>query len=162
MSHVLATKSDTEGLLASVLKYGHPELVNRLHHVLNISQPEAEQLFEDVKKYLFLAVITNERLAPTDAIDLGWHEFLLYTRDYASFCNRFFGAFIHHTPNPELSPHVVKTAKRTTELARGMFGEDLGKNWVHTSGDCFVNPCSAGDCEGTCEPGGGDPGASPS
>ena len=158
MNQVLTTKPDTTGLLANVLGHKHPELVNRLQHVLNITQPEAEQLFEDVKKYLFLAVVTDERLVPTDAIDLGWHEFLLYTRDYASFCNRFFGAFVHHIPNPKLSPHVVRTAKRTVELARDMFGEGLSKNWIRVSGDCFVNPCSAGDCEGVCEPGGGDPG----
>jgi hypothetical protein len=161
MNQVLATKPDTVGLLANVLGYKHPELVNRFQHALNITQPEAEQLFEDVKKYLFLAVITGERLAPTDAIDLGWHEFLLYTRDYASFCNRFFGAFVHHTPNPRLSPHVARTAEKTVEHARRLFG-NLSKNWTRASGDCFVNPCSAGDCEGTCEPGGGDPGTQPS
>lgn len=160
MNPSLTTKTSTQKLLTSVLAYQHPELTNRFERVLNISQPEAEQLFEDVKKYLFLAVITGERLAPTDSIDLGWHEFLFYTKDYALFCHRFFGTFIHHTPNPKLSPHTMRTAVRTVEHARRVF-ENLSGNWTRTSGDCFVNPCSSGDCEGACEPGGGDPGILP-
>lgn len=32
------------------------------------------------------------------AIDEGWHSFLLYTEDYASFCNEYLGEFVHHVP----------------------------------------------------------------
>jgi hypothetical protein len=35
---------------------------------------------------------------PSQAADELWHEFILYTRDYKSFCNKAFGTFLHHTP----------------------------------------------------------------
>lgn len=34
----------------------------------------------------------------TDLVDIGWHTFLLHTRDYAEFCDRIAGRFIHHEP----------------------------------------------------------------
>lgn len=32
-------------------------------------------------------------------IDDMWHTFLLFTKDYADFCEKYFGEFIHHFPN---------------------------------------------------------------
>jgi hypothetical protein len=37
-------------------------------------------------------------LGPSTAVDAGWHAFLLHTREYASFCARVAGRFIHHEP----------------------------------------------------------------
>jgi hypothetical protein len=31
-------------------------------------------------------------------IDEMWHAFVLFTRDYAAFCDKHFGRFIHHAP----------------------------------------------------------------
>jgi hypothetical protein len=38
-------------------------------------------------------------LRPSRAVDLGWHTFLLFTKDYALFCQEVAGAFIHHVPD---------------------------------------------------------------
>lgn len=35
---------------------------------------------------------------PSRVTDDLWHEFILYTREYQSFCRRAFGSFMHHTP----------------------------------------------------------------
>jgi hypothetical protein len=40
---------------------------------------------------------------PSVVADDLWHEFILYTRDYQSFCKRAFGGFLHHTPAVILS-----------------------------------------------------------
>ncbi|MFD0857157.1 glycine-rich domain-containing protein [Actinomadura adrarensis] len=40
-------------------------------------------------------------LAPSGRVDIGWHTFLLYTREYAQFCDRVAGRFIHHLPDEE-------------------------------------------------------------
>ncbi len=39
-------------------------------------------------------------------IDLMWHIFLLYTREYQDFCNEYFGEFIHH--QPDIAPGLPK------------------------------------------------------
>jgi hypothetical protein len=35
---------------------------------------------------------------PSQVADDLWHEFILYTRNYETFCQRAFGRFLHHTP----------------------------------------------------------------
>ena len=49
----------------------------------------------------FLAYLTGNRRAvsmPSQIVDDLWHEFILYTKSYDTFCNRAFGRFMHHTP----------------------------------------------------------------
>ncbi len=36
---------------------------------------------------------------PPPAVDVFWHEHIIDTRDYASFCERVFGRFIDHIPS---------------------------------------------------------------
>lgn len=38
-------------------------------------------------------------LAPSPEVDKGWHAFILHTADYAEFCHRVAGRFIHHLPD---------------------------------------------------------------
>lgn len=35
---------------------------------------------------------------PSQVVDVAWHEFILFTKEYAYFCNKAFRRFIHHTP----------------------------------------------------------------
>jgi hypothetical protein len=39
--------------------------------------------------------------SPSELVDIGWHTFILYTREYAAFCQRVAGRFIHHLPADE-------------------------------------------------------------
>jgi hypothetical protein len=36
---------------------------------------------------------------PSQAVDTAWHEFILLTKNYADFCEKAFGKFLHHTPH---------------------------------------------------------------
>jgi hypothetical protein len=40
---------------------------------------------------------------PSQVADDLWHEFILYTREYQTFCRKAFGGFLHHTPAVVLS-----------------------------------------------------------
>lgn len=40
-------------------------------------------------------------LVPSAAVDIGWHTFILHTRDYAAFCDAEAGFFIHHVPTDD-------------------------------------------------------------
>ncbi|WP_227869205.1 glycine-rich domain-containing protein [Nitrosospira lacus] len=35
---------------------------------------------------------------PSRVVDVAWHEFILFTRDYEEFCQHGIGRFLHHTP----------------------------------------------------------------
>lgn len=41
---------------------------------------------------------------PSRAVDEAWHEFILFTREYAAFCRGAFGRYLHHTPSSALAP----------------------------------------------------------
>lgn len=40
---------------------------------------------------------------PSQVVDDLWHEFILHTREYETWCARAFGRFLHHTPAVALS-----------------------------------------------------------
>jgi hypothetical protein len=58
-------------------------------------------------RQFFLAYLNSGKryvAMPSVIADELWHEFILYTRDYKTFCDQAFGAFLHHTPAEVLSP----------------------------------------------------------
>jgi hypothetical protein len=53
-------------------------------------------------------------------IDMMWHTFLLFTRDYARFCRTYFGFFVHHQPRTRVEKDAWEQRVRedpTTALA---------------------------------------------
>jgi hypothetical protein len=76
-----------------------------------LSREDAESVFTETKKWLWLcahAKHESENNGTVDqplglfqeayAIDQAWHVFLLFTQDYAEFCEKYFGFFVHHVP----------------------------------------------------------------
>jgi hypothetical protein len=60
-----------------------------------------QQLVARALRQFFLAYLKGGRRRvgmPSQVVDDLWHEFILYTRDYAEFCANAFGTFLHHTP----------------------------------------------------------------
>lgn len=99
--------------LTSVLAFRHDDVVHRFAGEFQVSVVDAEEIFTETKRWLWIcarrkvAVETGEATFVTfplfneaRIIDLMWHTFLLYTEDYADFCDHYFGFFIHHKPKP--------------------------------------------------------------
>lgn len=62
----------------------------------------------------------GERLAmPSQAVDEAWHEFILFTREYAAFCHGVMGRFVHHVPAEamETPTHAQIGIRRAWRLA---------------------------------------------
>jgi hypothetical protein len=128
-------------LLQHILAYQNLELLERVKRKLDLSQEEAAELFDDTKRYLYLCSVSKESLAPTWIIDECWHEFILYTREYAGFCQRWFGRFIHHAPSETLSYYVVHNPVATVALAHETFG-DLSTNWTADGPEVRSKECA--------------------
>jgi hypothetical protein len=45
---------------------------------------------------------------PSVVVDDMWHELVLHTREYAEFCERAFGRFLHHTPESAMSADAAE------------------------------------------------------
>lgn len=89
--------------LTRVVAYKNCEVVRRFREQFPVSEREAQEIFRETKKWLWLLSVASPpgRLAVTDPIlvlDEMWHAFLMYTKDYEEFCQRYFGRVLHHAP----------------------------------------------------------------
>lgn len=140
----ISTHSIDKKKLARVISYRHPALVHRLQEKEGLTLGEAETLFEDTKRFLFLCGSFDEVMAPSPMIDQGWHHFILFTRDYATFCHDYIGSFIHHCPHqPGATPDHYALNSATLTNAKLVFGDDLSPNWNLPAGSSCNDECSA-------------------
>jgi hypothetical protein len=56
---------------------------------------------------------------PSQVVDVAWHEFILFTREYEKFSKKAIGGFLHHTPTEAMrTPTLAQEGiKRTWRLA---------------------------------------------
>ena len=95
--------------LEDVLAYRNRDVVYRFSKSFGLSIEQSEDIFEQVKKWLWLGhqqLLANEKHGlsidlPLVVLDEMWHNFVLFTREYTAFCERYFGYYIHHAPVTE-------------------------------------------------------------
>lgn len=89
---------------------------------------------------------TLQMLRSTDRL---WHAFILNTRIYRDFCNRFMGFYVDHDPIEAKNPKAEKReyADYTLRLLKKEFGEAINPHLTQLKEDvtcCFFKP--AGGC----------------
>ncbi|MGJ6966078.1 glycine-rich domain-containing protein [Streptosporangium sp. G11] len=124
-----------------------PELFDRLTARIAVDHPEhahqADVIMEQALAFLATcAANPGVGLGPSDTADIGWHTFLMYTREYAEFCQRVAGRFIHHAPDdipgePGTSGRLATTIE-TMEAA----GYRVDPVVWPTSADCGNDKCN--------------------
>jgi hypothetical protein len=66
-----------------------------------LDRPTAERIMDQALAFLGACATATTTLSPSKLVDIGWHTFVLYTQDYAAFCERIAGRFIHHIPDDQ-------------------------------------------------------------
>jgi len=94
---------------------------------LGITDKESiERVLLGLKEYFALCLDGRDMVLgmPSKAVDIAWHEFILYTRDYSYFCQRVYGHYLHHMPNdtPSIDDDFL------SGVGRGWM--DLGRTWI--------------------------------
>lgn len=75
------------------------QLVRRIVADEQVDEAWAERVLDQALAFLAACAQPHSRpLAPSQAVDPGWHAFLLHTREYSEFCERIAGRFLHHVP----------------------------------------------------------------
>jgi len=103
--------------------YEFPEgIINRINEVYpHLNSSELQQVMRGLKDYFYLIHISNKESVamPSQVVDVAWHEFILFTREYANFCSKAFGRFIHHTPAEAMKSEIEAQIgiKRAWELS---------------------------------------------
>ena len=66
----------------------------------HLSADQVERVIDGMREYFHVCNIGKHKLIamPSQAVDVAWHEFILFTREYKKFCDKALGRFLHHTP----------------------------------------------------------------
>jgi hypothetical protein len=85
------------------------------HPELSADMPA--RILDQTLAFLETCATATEPIGPSELVDIGWHTFILHTHEYADFCDRIAGRFIHHVPDDSPTgdewPTVPKTNPAT-------------------------------------------------
>lgn len=142
-SQVTAVKRKTapSSALDLIEQYPFTQVREKLLLEKKLSPDKVDEAIVEFRKYLALIALGHKKLGMiSPEVDEVWHTFILFTRDYAAFCEEVFGSFLHHQPAIPSQPIGKKSRKRFLVAYRQEFG-DLPKIWGLTGSGCW-NTCS--------------------
>lgn len=122
--------------LDEVMAYRNDRVVQGIREHLIV---DAELLFEDVKRFLYLTDMSLVPLSPPKLIDKGWHEFMLFSKDYREFCLKYFGRFIDHEPILREEKAATRPLPSVLVRAQELFGKRLSHYWEEKDGQCSAD-----------------------
>lgn len=130
--------------LKEALSYQNDEVVARFCADHGYSKEQGNEIFLETKRWLWLCALHSAEGHPgyeltmseeMMVIDEMWHTFLLFTYDYADFCTRYLGRFVHHQPTPT-SVKQTMTPEKRLQILKGNYeyiydhlGPDVLKRW---------------------------------
>jgi hypothetical protein len=84
-----------------------------------LSTTEVNEVLRGLKEYFYICNVAGEKFVsmPSQVVDVAWHEFILFTKQYQIFCSKAFGRFLHHVPaeamrTPTIAQEGIKRAWR--------------------------------------------------
>ena len=109
-----------------------------------MTQALAERIMDQALGFLRLcATEPDGHYSPSSLVDIGWHTFILYTRDYAAFCDKVAGRFLHHNPFDEEGVDYGRGHVTRTVAAMKAHGITVDHAlWITAKTDC--------DSDGSC------------
>jgi len=125
---------------ADSLSFEAPYLIEKLVNDRVVAdRAEGELLFGEVKRYFLLSRSDRGRIWEMHSlrVDDVWHQFVLFTRQYIEFCNRYYGTYLSHSPSnapesPKMNPGLtapVATFAEFRDRYEELFGEPLPDCW---------------------------------
>jgi hypothetical protein len=121
MTSVITDRALGRALVSDAL---FERLVARIVADEQIERQMAERIMDQALAFLKACADNHGKpLAPSGYVDIGWHTFILYTQEYAAFCERVAGFFIHHVPDDEevsSSDLPVHALARSVEAIRAV------------------------------------------
>ncbi|QTN29552.1 hypothetical protein HZ993_06965 [Rhodoferax sp. AJA081-3] len=97
-----ATSPDTEQarrLFDKISMFDFAKVTARYAKDGNVPLESAAETLLELKRWFTLCALHPEKTYATGGqVDAMWHTFILFTKDYARFCQEIAGTFIHHSP----------------------------------------------------------------
>ena len=86
-----------------------------------LSSSDMKKVEKALRDYFYICNRANGKMVamPSEIVDVAWHEFILFTREYQAFCQKAIGRFLHHTPTEAMRSKVSAQTgiKRAWRLA---------------------------------------------
>ena len=79
----------------------------------------------EYKKFMYLAATSDRMVSPSEVVDSVWHQHLVFTQSYQSFCERL-GKPIQHIPSTHSRAETEKF-KKAKEHTRKLYNENFGE-----------------------------------
>lgn len=87
----------------------------------HLDDQQVDLVMDGLRDYFHVCNVAGKRMVsmPSQAVDVAWHEFILFTKHYQQFCSKALGRFLHHTPaeamsSPTMAQTGIKNAWRIT------------------------------------------------
>jgi len=121
--HLSAKKEEAQLAFISEYKFNVSIRKKLIDNYPSLSDSDIDKVFEALKYYFYICNQANKSSVsmPSQIVDVAWHEFILFTKEYEKFCENAFGRFLHHTPTEAMKSKI--TAQ-----------EGIKRAWSHT---CF-------------------------
>lgn len=136
-------------VLERILAFRSLGVSMRIAKELGIPIEEAEELFMETLKYLYVCRQARKvkiPVSPSLVLDEGWHTFILFTKEYARFCEECVGEFIHHVPDMgEPNPERYFISRQVAEFLLGPLKPEI---WPERSA---ANCCQSVSCGSECQ-----------
>ncbi len=115
----------------------------------------SECIFNETIGFLKFCSLGVGSFGPSPLVDIGWHTFMLYSRDYTDFCEDLCGTYIHHEPTDD--PTMVHESHEPDATPNAMIANGIAVNnelWEGLDHSrCGPTDPSATRCQGSCRNG---------
>ncbi|MDX2042241.1 MAG: hypothetical protein SF097_13385 [Acidobacteriota bacterium] len=92
------------------------------------SHSYAQRVFDEYKRFVFLAMVAGHKVTPSDEVDQAWHLHLAYTESYwTEMCGKLLGQPLHHGPTKggqQEDDKYFDWYSRTLESYERIFGHE--------------------------------------
>lgn len=126
-------------------------LAGRIAEDEGVDRAYAERVMRQALIFLKACATSRDaQLSPTKKVDVGWHTFILHTAEYAEFCDKVAGEFIHHNPICNEDIRSGTALARTVEALKATgYPIDMQLWAVADTADCD-NESKCHQCHATC------------
>lgn len=119
--------NSTAEAIDSLLGYRNEVVMNRYMAQLNVDKEYADRVFYAFNQFMATSVLTDGQKTTSPVIDSLWHVFILNTRQYSEFCEKYLRGFVHHEPSrDDVDPQLYVN---TRSVAKKLFGSLDDECW---------------------------------
>ena len=140
------------GMWHQVFEYENRPVLERFKREYPEKATKADVIFSDLMRFFWASKkhFEDHKLNPQDPaldfifimdeemkdIDIMWHVFLLYTKDYMEFCDKYFNEYIHHLPDivpnlPQDSQAFQLNLEKFLNYCYDNLGETVIRRWFN-------------------------------